>query len=337
MTPLISVIIPCYNQGAFVGEAVASVLAQTFQDFEILIVDDGSDDAATAELVTKAQWPRTVIVRTENQGLARARNFLIARARGTYLCALDADDKLHAEYFERTLGEFRRDPGLTFVSTRLQMFGLEDRVTPDSLACDLPTLLIDCPLFPAALVRRSAVVALGGYDQRLTPGNEDWDLWISLLEADHRGTILPDILFFYRRRAGSMCEICTRGQIRLDHMEILLQKHRHSFKRFLPQVLSSKESEIAGYVRRRVALMTEVDEVLLPTIERRRAELVRLRAVGNGTLVTPRSVPNPRDEYERSLAEIAALRSSRSWRITAPLRDAYSILLKIRERAGDGQ
>ena len=99
MTPLISVIVPCYNLGAYIEETIQSVLAQTVQDFEILVVDDGSTDADTVNLLASGSWPRTQIFRTPNGGLARARNTLIQRSNGRFLCALDADDKLHPQYF----------------------------------------------------------------------------------------------------------------------------------------------------------------------------------------------------------------------------------------------
>src|SRR4051812_33220552 len=92
--PLVSVIIPCYNHGAYIDEAIQSVLAQTLQDFEILVLDDGSTDPDTIALFASRTWPRTRLFRTENGGLAKARNFLLARCSGKYLCALDADDRL---------------------------------------------------------------------------------------------------------------------------------------------------------------------------------------------------------------------------------------------------
>ena len=167
------------NLGGYLDEAVKSVLAQTYQDFEILIVDDGSTDPATVSLLDHYAQPKTTVFRTSNQKLAGARNFLIARARGTYLCALDADDKLHPQYLEKTIEVLEREPSVVFVSTRLQMFGAETRVWPENLRCDLSTLLLDDPVHCAALARRSAVLAVGGYDQQMPhQGNEDWDLSI---------------------------------------------------------------------------------------------------------------------------------------------------------------
>ena len=135
--------------------------------------------------------------RTPHQGLAAARNYLIARAQGKYLCALDADDKLHPEFFERTIAVLEADESVAFVSTHLQMFGDEERMWPDSSMCDLPTLLAEDTVITAAVVRRDLVEFVGRYDEGMPhQGDEDWDLWISLVEAGYRGVILPEVLFF---------------------------------------------------------------------------------------------------------------------------------------------
>ena len=346
MTPLISVIIPCYNLGAYVDEAIQSVLAQTVQDFEILVLDDGSSDPHTVQLLANASWPHTTTFRTANSGVARARNFLIQRSRGDFLCALDADDKLHPQYFERTLAAFEASPDLTFVASRLQMFGEQNLITPASLQCDLPTLLTDCPLFSAALVVRSAVIAIGGYDEQMpAQGDEDWDLWISLLEAGHRGIILPDILFYYRRRAGSLCDTCTTGETHLRLVEYLTRKHDASFRAHLEEALLWKDRQHQERWRSNWQIQQEIDGQLV-SIARRRAELsalqatlVRERELRSITESQPLSNPSSdgevsalRAEYGRAIRELEALRASRSWKVTAPLRAAYRLLQAFRGR-----
>jgi len=340
-TPLISVVIPCYNHGMYVGEAIESVLAQTVQNFEILVVDDGSTDEATRKLLASAAWPRTQVFRTENRGLAAARNFLIERSRGQFLCALDADDKLHPQYLEKTLGQLERDPALTFVSTRLQMFGDEDRLFPADTRCDLPTLLADCPVFSAALVRRAAVDAVGGYDEAMLQGDEDWDLWISLLEAGGHGVILPDVLFYYRRRRGSMCDLCTRGDTHLKLIEYLVRKHQSSYRAHVLDVLRFKDRQQHDLGRENDRLEEELDDSLRPTVERKREELQHLQTVlasagsqGAATageaeaelVAAQNELAALRAEYDRSIAEVGALRSSGSWRLTAPLRALYDLV-----------
>src|SRR3954452_3985813 len=90
----ISVLLPCFNHGAFIDEAVESVFAQTFQDFEIIVVDDGSTDAQTVAKLSSWTAPRLRVLRTENRGLPAARNHAARHASGAVFCALDADDRL---------------------------------------------------------------------------------------------------------------------------------------------------------------------------------------------------------------------------------------------------
>jgi glycosyltransferase involved in cell wall biosynthesis len=328
--PLVSVIIPCYNLGPYIDEAIQSVLSQTVQDVEILVVDDGSTDPATTDLLRSSHWPQTRIFFTANRGLAAARNFLVEQAAGEFLCALDADDKLHPEYLARTLDALRRDRSLTFVSSRFRMFGDDDRVLPQDLTCDLPTLLCDDPVFCAALVRRADVRAVGGYDDQMpAQGDEDWDLWIRLLERGGTGLILPDILFFYRRRRGSMCDSCTERETHLQLIDYLITKHRDSYRRHLPQVLLNKDRQLA-----RLQRATEEagngggvsDDILLEQLRTTLVALENKRRSAQLANNTDSQLAALRESYEHSRAEVAALRASLSWRMTAPFRAAFDLL-----------
>ena len=349
-TPSISVLIPCYNQGQYLVEAVESVLAQTRQDFEVLVVDDGSAEPGTLAVLDTFERPKTTVFRTANQGLARARNFLIGRAHGRYLCALDADDRLHPEVLERTGAVLDGDPSVTFVSTRLQMFGIEGRTWPDVEQCNLPTLLAEDTVITSALVRKHAVESVGGYDADMPhQGDEDWDLWISLVEAGYKGVILPEVLFYYRRRPDSMCIDCTTGQAHIDLVQYIVKKHAASYRMHLIEVLLAKEAHISDVRRANVALETELTSWLAPTVERRRAELVELRR----KLAAARERRDQRDhaasapalraliegqqselaalnaEYRRARGEIEALRASASWKLSAPARLAYELWIKL--------
>jgi glycosyltransferase involved in cell wall biosynthesis len=328
--PRVAVLIPCYNLGAYLNDAVESVLAQTCQDFEILIVDDGSTDPETVRLLDDYVRPRTTVYRTPNRGLAAARNFLVHRARGEYLCALDADDRLHPEYLEKTAAALDEDGSLGFVSTRLQAFGADTRVWPDDTRCDLVTLLCDDPVHCAALVRRSAVLAVGGYDERMPhQGHEDWDLWISLIETGHPGIILDDVLFFYRRRPGSMCDTCTRGAVHVDSIEYLVRKHAASYRAHWQDVVRFKDRARDEIERLNATIERELPP-LASSVERRREELAMLKR----RLGEARAAAAAEAAHGAAISEIAALRSSASWRITAPLRALYDVFLGVRKGGG---
>jgi hypothetical protein len=327
--PRVSVLIPCRDQGRDLPAAVESVLAQTFQDFEILIVDDGSTEPATVALLDRFEAPATTILRTPPRGLARARNLLIERATGEFLCALDADDLLAPTFLERTVAAFESRPELTFVSTRLRMFGTETREWPDSSRCDLAALLAEDTVITAALVRRAAVVAAGGYDEHMpVQGNEDWALWIGLVERGGIGTILPDVLFYYRRREGSLCDVCSTGEPHLRTIEYLRQKHAASYQRHLAEVMELRAIAAGAYVRAHTACLRDISEreMLLTSLEAERARLSAAAALPAG-----RTATNEIDALRRALAdsrrEVDALRTSWSWRVTRPLRWLYDVSL----------
>src|SRR4051794_26342282 len=101
--PKVSVVIPCFNQGQFVDEAVASVLAQTCRDFEIIIINDGSTDEATNRKLAAYEHPKVQVIRTANQGAAGARNTGIDASSSPYILPLDADDKIAETYLEKAL------------------------------------------------------------------------------------------------------------------------------------------------------------------------------------------------------------------------------------------
>jgi glycosyltransferase involved in cell wall biosynthesis len=354
--PRISVIIPCFNQGEYLDEAVDSVLAQTLQDFEILIVDDGSTDEKTTRLLADYRRPNTRVWRTPNRGLAAARNFLIGHATGAYLCALDADDHLHPEYLAKARRAFDEDPGLTFVSAWLQEFGTHDGVWRQD-RCDLTALLAEDTVMTAALVRRDVVLDAGGYDEHMpAPGDEDWDLWIRLVKAGHRGAIIPEVLFYYRRRPDSMSSACTRGQTHLALVRYLFRKHETAYRAHLRDVLLWQDQRIARALRQNDARERERDGSFRTDITLLEAERDRLASRRDEALdiaapaaARPAEIASPppegveapgqpaqmvalQAECDRAREEVRALRASASWRVTAPLRRLYDARPPLRRR-----
>ncbi|MFL6280526.1 MAG: glycosyltransferase family 2 protein [Vicinamibacterales bacterium] len=328
MTPRISVLMPCFNQGAFIGEAIDSVLAQTFQDFEIIVVDDGSTDPLTQDTLSQLATPRTIVLKTENQGLPSARNHAAGHASGAFLCALDADDKLASTWFEKAVKTLDEQPDVSFVSHWLETFGDEHWAWKPE-RCDLPALLARNTVNGAAIVRREAFDAVGGYDESMRDGCEDWDFWLRLVERGFAGTIIPDVLFYYRRRAASMSREMLDEQRYRRPLETLIAKHEEAYRRHLPAILAAKEAE-AQHLVREIATI-EHDRVLSLEPARRRAR-EELAAVARKA-ERARGERAREEEHERLRwkaaeleREVAAVRASWSWRLTAPLRTLYSIV-----------
>jgi glycosyltransferase involved in cell wall biosynthesis len=216
----VSVIIPCYKQAHFLKDAIASVTAQTYKDIEIIVVNDGSPDNTT-EVANKLG---ARCIEKQNGGLSSARNAGIKAASGEIILPLDADDKIHPEFIEKTLKHIKK---YDIISTYLETFGKEKRVWGSNH--EYPNLMqmrgrnhINC----CSLFRKSMWEKVGGYDEGMRIGFEDWEFWLRCLENGFNIKVLPEILFYYRKHEVSMLRDAwsKRGQI-LEYMKAKQKKY----------------------------------------------------------------------------------------------------------------
>lgn len=198
----VSVVIPCYNMGEFIEEAVDSVLCQTFTDYEIIIVNDGSDEHATNLKLKDFARPSTTVLHTSNRGVSAARNLGIAEATGRYILPLDADDRIAPTYLEKGVEQLDHSPETGIVYCEAGAFGGASG-SWNLPEFSLPHLLLDNLIFSSALFRRSDWQLAGGYRENMRHGWEDWDFWLSMMELGIGVYRIPEQLFFYRIRKGS--------------------------------------------------------------------------------------------------------------------------------------
>lgn len=198
----VSIVIPCFNAGALLAEAVDTALAQTHADIEVVIVDDGSTDPATVELLQSAQWPKTRIITQANAGPARARNVAIAAASGEYILPLDADDKIAPTYVEKALAAMEARPDAGIVYCKAMKFGAEEG--PWGLPVyTLRELVIDNVIFVTSLFRKNDWEHVGGFNEQLRHGVEDYEFWVKIVSLGRQVVQLDEYLFFYRIQPSS--------------------------------------------------------------------------------------------------------------------------------------
>jgi glycosyltransferase involved in cell wall biosynthesis len=242
--PRASIVITCYNLGAFLEEALSSALAQTYNDFEVLLIDDGSTDPATLALLDRLPThPRLRVLRTANQGVARARNTAIKAASGEYILPLDADDRILPEYLAHAVPILDQQPEVGFVGCHYRTFGeRQDEYTPEQYC--LPDLLVENVVPIASVFRRSCWDKIGGYCPELN-SIEDWDLWIGMLEAGYQGKVLQQIHFEYRIRPNSNLSHIQQPQVYQQRMQLLYQRHRKIYDLHMYGVLLAKDVQFA--------------------------------------------------------------------------------------------
>ncbi len=236
MSIKVSVIIPCFNLGRFIGEAIDSVTSQTFQDFEIIIINDGSTDSETNEILKSINSPKVKLVTTDNQGLVAARNTGISEALGEYILPLDADDKIASTYLEKAVAVLDQKREIGIVYCEAKFFGAEESKW-DLPEFELSRMLIDNLIFCSALFRREDWKTVNGYKSYMTYGWEDYDFWLSIIELERKVYRIPEQLFFYRKRKGSMANLMSEKhllysykQLAKNHRDLYINNIEHIFK-----------------------------------------------------------------------------------------------------------
>jgi glycosyltransferase involved in cell wall biosynthesis len=226
--PLLSVVVPCYNHGRFLEEAVDSVLEQTVDDLEVVVVDDGSTEPFTRSLLDRFERPRARVLRTPNRGKAAACNAGIAETRGRYLLVLDADDRIAPTYAEQAIAVLTENPGVGIVYCEAEYFG--KRTGPWELPpYSLEEMLRGNIIFSAGFFRREDWETVGGFCETVLL--EDYDFWLSLIGLGRGVHRIPEVLFYHRRhwvRGRHKSRRLSRVEQAEDHDRIY-RRHRALF------------------------------------------------------------------------------------------------------------
>ncbi|GAA3621219.1 glycosyltransferase family 2 protein [Flavivirga jejuensis] len=204
----ISIIVPCYNQAHFLEEALSSVLKQTYSNWECIIVNDGSPDN-TGEIAR--EWcekdNRFRYLYKENGGLSSARNAGIKISKGEYILPLDADDIIGKSFLATLISELIEDKSLAIVSCYSKFFIENTSNIVNELKPKGDTyhyLLYVNQLVATSLYRKRCWVEVGGYDEQMKTGFEDWEFWLAITKQGWKYKVIEEFLFYYRKSKKSM-------------------------------------------------------------------------------------------------------------------------------------
>ncbi len=208
--PRVSVIMPAYRVAPYIGEALDSVFAQTYTDFEVIVVNDGCPDSEALERALEPYRDRIVYLRQANRGPSGARNTAIGASRGELLALLDADDTWTPDYLETQVGILDAHPEVDVVYPDAEVFGggpdhgrtLMELSPPKGEADFFSIVRLECVVTVSVVARKRAVVEAGLFDEHL-PGAEDYELWARMAHHGSKFLYHRRALLRYRRRAMS--------------------------------------------------------------------------------------------------------------------------------------
>ena len=212
--PLVSVIVPYYNMGEFLPETLRSLVTQDYPKIEVIVVNDGSTDPFSLEIWEKMKiaYPRFQFITQENQGLGGARNAGLAMAKGEFFLPIDADNIARTYMISRFVQTLRHNPDLTAATCHHLAFETEADIAQGKFVyayrpCGGPFVAAAMRNVYGdanAMFRTATLRAAGGYSSERNLGYEDWELFVKLASQGHRIDVVPEYLFYYRHRPGSM-------------------------------------------------------------------------------------------------------------------------------------
>jgi glycosyltransferase involved in cell wall biosynthesis len=242
-TPKVSVIIPSYKTASLIGRCLDTVMAQTFQDFEAIVVNDGSPDTPELEKALQPYMDRIVYIKQENKRCAGARNTAIQHARGEFLAFLDSDDTWYPEHLASQMQQFADDPSLDLAYCDSLLVGDPERESrfmercPSNGPATFESLIVERCQIPIStvVVRKQAIVKAGCFDEKL-PRCDDYDMWVrTAFHGAKIGYIRKLTVHMYIGRPGSMSQ--EKSKMVGAYWDIL-----ERFKRILP--LSDAQREV---------------------------------------------------------------------------------------------
>lgn len=231
MNEKISIIIPYYKGEEYIEETLKSVYNQTYKDFEVIIVNDGSDKKPLEVLEQNGLYSNLKIIHQENQGQSSARNNGVAYSTGKYLLFLDCDDIIEKTFLEKTHHILQQNPEIRICYTKGKFF---EKINHEWILqpFNIRDFLIENSIPITALIYKEDFEKTGGFDTRLSY-YEDWDLWISLIEKGIKVHKINEFLFFYRIRnnTDSLTNISIDNRSRLsDNFFEIYKKHYTFYK-----------------------------------------------------------------------------------------------------------
>jgi len=253
LPPKISVILPVYNAEKYIEEAIDSILGQTYSDFELIVLNDGSTDTSLEVIKKYCDDAKVKIVSHENQGLIYTLNKGIVLAQGNYIARMDADDIAHPERFEKQLSLFEANPKLGVCSASTENFGAESGVTIRSADNDmLKATLLFWPPFahPAAMIKRSVLLEHNVRYREEFKHCEDYDLWSQLAPYCEFSNV-TEVMLKYRvhpeQVTNSFSDVVLDAHFRICHRNLSphgVELEKRDFLAFL-----GKEKHPDGFQR----------------------------------------------------------------------------------------
>lgn len=266
---LLSVVIPYYNMGKYLDECVNSIKESYYENKEIIIVNDGSNDEESVNALEKYRNDKIVkVIDIENAGLANARNVGADASKGEFLAFLDPDDKVENSFYSKGIEVLNRLSNVSYIFCWVKYFeGSNGRWT--TFDTQLPYLLCHNMLNANTLIRRNDFIQYGKNRQEMEFGMEDYDMWISLAENNCFGVCIPEFLSLYRVRKNSMAREFNANNLLYSH-ELITKNHKKLYSKYGSELFNILEANGPSYMYNNPSFIIDCFEIKIKGSDRKR-------------------------------------------------------------------
>lgn len=240
--PLVSIITTCYNDGKYLQECIDSVKSQTYSNIEYIIIDDGSTDRFTLDLLKVIACDNQIkLIQTPNQGVCMARNQAITESNGMFVLALDSDDLISSQFIELSIKEMLNDDNVKLVATDYKFFGrINHTIKLEDYSIEK---LMGHNLFVVSTIfRRRDFDIAGGFNVNMKEGLEDWDFWLSIMKNGGDVRYIDGVNFFYRikpKKDSRNISSAIKNHIKLR--KTLWENHKELYSKNYPNPIEMYE------------------------------------------------------------------------------------------------
>lgn len=237
MVPVISIVIPCYNCERYIRETLESVRKQTIDNWECIMVNDGSTDDSLVIMKSYEQADsRFFVIDKENEGPAIARNIAIGHAHAKYICPLDSDDIIAPTFAEKTVSYLDTHPDVKLVYSQCDFFGDMTGTFPlDEYRYD--RLLWGNCIVCTSVYRKSDFERTVGYNPNMKLVYEDWDFYLSLLSPQDKVYCIPEVLFYYRVHGVSRNNNNKGMQVFYEAQRTIVKNHQDKYGQYMTDII----------------------------------------------------------------------------------------------------
>lgn len=249
----VSVIIPCFNDGEFIEQAINSIINQSLPGLEIIVVDDGSD-SDTKKILSNLKGKIDTLITQENSGQSIARNVGITASKGEYILVLDSDDFFEDTFLEKALPIIKKNK-LTKIVTCWANLIYKDKnnILYKPLGGKVNRFLTHNNALGSALFRKKDWREVGGYNELMVNGLEDWEFYIRLLKDGGEARVVPEVLYNYRKRKATTTE--KANKVRYKLLKYIFDQHKEVYGKHVDALFTGMLWKLENEEKERVRLI----------------------------------------------------------------------------------